>query len=177
MGADLLRAVCPRPRPLSINPSTGAPQGGGRRRRKKGRHKGQKPRVGPFTPAERWRPGRPPRFPGCLLTETSRRLGRIPFIRLSEETLGPELNGWSLPSFRVGRRSEKAGPSLPEGSPAISSLSRSEPFLRTSSLSPGLHSTNSQDLVSPVIGRTDADTETPVLWPSDAKSWSAHWKR
>ena len=25
------------------------------------------------------------------------------------------------------------------------------------------------------IGRTDAESETPILWPSDAKNW--HWKR
>ena len=25
------------------------------------------------------------------------------------------------------------------------------------------------------IGRTDVDTETPILWPPDVKSW--HWKR
>ena len=25
------------------------------------------------------------------------------------------------------------------------------------------------------IGRTDAEAETPVLWPSDVKNWKKHW--
>ena len=65
----------------------------------------------------------------------------------TERVESPELQDWQ--AFR------KVRPSLPEGSPAISSLNWSEPFLsilRTSSLSPGLPSINSQDLVSSVEG-------------------------
>ena len=27
------------------------------------------------------------------------------------------------------------------------------------------------------IGRTDAEAETPILWPPDVKNWVSHWKR
>ena len=27
------------------------------------------------------------------------------------------------------------------------------------------------------IGRTDAEAETPILWPPDVKNWLDHWKR
>ena len=27
------------------------------------------------------------------------------------------------------------------------------------------------------IGRTDAEAETPILWPPAAKNWLTHWKR
>ena len=65
----------------------------------------------------------------------------------TERVESPKLQDWQV--FSKGK------PSLLEGSPAISSLNRLEPFLsilRTSFLSPGLPSINSQDLVSSVEG-------------------------
>ena len=65
----------------------------------------------------------------------------------TERVESPKLQDWQV--FSKGK------PLLLEGSPAISSLNRLEPFLsilRTSFLSPGLPSINSQDLVSSVEG-------------------------
>ena len=156
VGADFLRAVCPATLPAEHYPSTGAPQGEGGGAGKKRRHEGTETTSGTLNPSrtlEAWVAATAPKE-ACSEKPHGRPGGNLlhptiggEFGARTEWMESPELQGWQ--AFRKGR------PSLPEGSPAISSLNWSEPFLsvlRTSSLSPGLPSIDSQDLVSSVEG-------------------------